>query len=89
MYLMSELNCLCFIDRGLWVWCFKPVSTIFQLYRGCQFYSLRKPVYSEKTTNLSQVDDKLDHIMLYRVNIAMSGIRTRNVSDHYDVFMLE
>ena len=42
---------VCWVWFGLW--CLMPLSTIFQLYRW------RKPEYPKKTTDLSQIIDKL------------------------------
>jgi hypothetical protein len=50
-----------------------PLLTILHYIMAVSFIGGGKP---EKTTNLPQITDKLDHIMLYR----LSGIRTQNVS---------
>jgi hypothetical protein len=59
------------IYRGIMV--FKATFTIFQLYRGGHFYWWTKPECPEKTNDLQEVTDKLDHIMLYREHLIWAG----------------
>ena len=51
------------------------------LFISCRSVLLvEKPEYLEKTAGYSHVTDKLDHIMMYRVHLAIRWIRTHNVS---------
>jgi hypothetical protein len=60
------------------LWCLTPLSTYVVVVR---FIWWRKLEYPEKTHDLSQLTDKLYHIMLYRVYLAMNGVQTHHFSD--------
>jgi hypothetical protein len=55
------------------LWCLLPLSTIFKVYCAVSAIGGGNQEYTEKTTHMAQVTDKLCHILLYRVTLAHAG----------------
>jgi hypothetical protein len=45
------------------LWCLTPLLSIFQLFRGGQFYFLEKTGVPKKTTDQPEATDSLYHII--------------------------
>ena len=61
-------------------WYLTPFSTIFQLYRGGQFYWWRKLKYLEKNQRPVASHWHTYHIILYQVHLAMNEVQIHNFS---------
>jgi hypothetical protein len=59
-------------EHFIGLWFLMPLSTIFQLYQWQSVLLVKETGVPRKTTILRQVTDKLYHIMLYWVHLAMS-----------------
>ena len=54
------------------------------IFNNISVISWRSVLLVEKTNNLTQISDEHYHMKLYRVHLALNGIRTHNVSgDRY------
>jgi hypothetical protein len=62
------------------LWCLTPLSTYFSYNVAVSFIGRGDQSTRRKPIDLSQFTDKLYHIMLYRVHLAINGVGTQNFS---------
>ena len=67
------------------------INTIFSYIVAVSVVLVEKPEYPETTTDLQQINDKLYHIMLYRVHLMRSSGQKQQMSSNIlkNVFLLQ